>query len=290
MWWIVPALWRPRCSGGGSQAIQPPRRSPRSSIGLRRPVTFVPGAPHGAHQPLEDERAVVGPEAVRAHALEALQRERGRDLRMVGDERLVTRGVHDKLMRQPLGVGEDQRVVALAALGRHAVVPESGRPEVDRLGRRHAPHDAVHHARARAARHRAGVLEEREVGARLGVLVAVEQVVDGRIVLVDGLGGHAQAEDACVEVDVARRVAGDGGDVVDAVEVHGQSFALPERHYTKVVAPATTLRWRLSQRRRVSACASPPARCRHRVAPARPPPPSPRRSPARSRSPRRSRP
>jgi hypothetical protein len=45
-------------------------------------------------------------------------------------------------------------------------------------------------------------------------------VIDGRIVLVDSLGGHPQAEDARVEVDVARRVACDGGDVMDAFEVH----------------------------------------------------------------------
>ncbi len=30
-WWTTPALWRPRSSGAGSKAIQPPRRSPRNS-------------------------------------------------------------------------------------------------------------------------------------------------------------------------------------------------------------------------------------------------------------------
>ena len=73
---------------------------------------------------------------------------------------------------------------------------------------------------ARAARPRARVLEEGQVGAGAALLVGVEQVVDGRIVLVDGLLDHPQPEHARVEVDVARRVAGDRGDVVDAVEVH----------------------------------------------------------------------
>jgi len=70
----------------------------------------------------------------------------------------------------------------------------------------------------------AGVLEERQVGAGARALVAVEEVVDARIVLVDRLRRHPQAEHACVEVDVARGVAGDGADVVDAVEVHGAPY------------------------------------------------------------------
>src|SRR5579884_226170 len=82
-------------------------------------------------------------------------------------------------------------------------------------------HDAVNHPRAGAPRLGARVLEEREVGARPGVLVAVEEVVDAGVVLVDGLGGQPQAEHAGVEVEIAPRVAGDGADVVDAFELHG---------------------------------------------------------------------
>ena len=110
--------------------------------------------------------------------------------------------------------------VALAldrdALGRRAARPRSRAPPASRRARRSrctipAPG---------AARDRARVLEEREVGAGAAVLVAVEQVVDARVVLVDRLGGQPQAEHARVEVDVARRVARDRGDVVDAVESH----------------------------------------------------------------------
>jgi hypothetical protein len=79
----------------------------------------------------------------------------------------------------------------------------------------------MHHAGAGAAGDRVRVLEEGEVGAGAGVLVAVEEVVDARIVLVDGLGGQPQAQHARVEIDVAARVSGDRADVVDAFELHG---------------------------------------------------------------------
>jgi hypothetical protein len=78
----------------------------------------------------------------------------------------------------------------------------------------------MHHPRAGPAGRRAGVLEEREVAAGRAVLIGVEEVVDGRIVLVDRLLDHPQAQHADVELDVAGRVAGDRGDVVDAFELH----------------------------------------------------------------------
>src|SRR3712207_8499664 len=55
----------------------------------------------------------------------------------------------------------------------------------------------------------ARVLEERQVEARRALLVAVEQVVDRRVVLVDGLLDQPHPHDARVEVDVARGIAGD---------------------------------------------------------------------------------
>jgi hypothetical protein len=65
-----------------------------------------------------------------------------------------------------------------------------------------------------------GVLEERDVGAGIPLLVGVEKVIDGRVVLVDGLLHEPQAECARVEVDVRRRVAADGRHVMHAVEPH----------------------------------------------------------------------
>ena len=67
---------------------------------------------------------------------------------------------------------------------------------------------------------RAGVLEEGDVGAGAALLVGVEEVVDGRIVLVDRLLDQPEAEHARVEVHVPGRVAGDQRDVVDAFEPH----------------------------------------------------------------------
>ena len=96
-----------------------------------------------------------------------------------------------------------------------------GRPR-SRWPRRADPrHDAVHHAPAGAAARCARVLEEGQLGARRALLVGVEEVVDARIVLVDGLRGEPQAEHPRVEVQVPRRVARDGADVVDPLEPHG---------------------------------------------------------------------
>ena len=47
----------------------------------------------------------LGVARVRAHALEALQRELARDLRMVGDQRLVGHVRDDELVLEPLRVG-----------------------------------------------------------------------------------------------------------------------------------------------------------------------------------------
>src|SRR5262245_5521556 len=82
----------------------------------------------------------------------------------------------------------------------------------------------MHHACARLALPRARVLEEGDVVARRARLVPIEEVVDGRVVLVDALLDEAESQDARVEVDVARRVPGDRGDVVDAFELHAASL------------------------------------------------------------------
>ena len=87
-------------------------------------------------------------------------------------------------------------------------------------GRADPPDDRVHHPGARLAARRAGVLEERDVRAGAAALVGVEEVVDGRIVLVDGLLHQPQTQHPGVEVDVPGRVAGDQRDVVDPFELH----------------------------------------------------------------------
>jgi hypothetical protein len=75
----------------------------------------------------------------------------------------------------------------------------------------------VDHPGAGAAGRRAGELEERDVGAGAALLVGVEQVVDRRLVLVDRLLDQPQAQHPRVEVDIARRVAGDCRYVMDAL-------------------------------------------------------------------------
>ena len=72
---------------------------------------------------------------------------------------------------------------------------------------------------------RARILEEGDVGAGRAVLVGVVEVVDARVVLVDGLLDQAQSEHARRRIDVGGCVAGDQRDVVDAFDwLHGGTF------------------------------------------------------------------
>ena len=176
----------------------------------------VAGRPRVEHL-LQQAAAALRVGAVRAHRVEALQRVLGRDLGVLGAERLVDTGAHGQLVPQALEVGEAQGVAV--ALGLDALGGEPRLPEVERRGRADARDDRVDHAGAGAAGDRARVLEERQLRARAPTLVGVEQVVDARVVLVDGLGRQPQPEDARIEIEVPRRVPGDRGDVVDAFEV-----------------------------------------------------------------------
>jgi hypothetical protein len=150
-------------------------------------------APVGAREAerLEQVAAGLGLRRVRAHGVEALQRVLGRHLGVLGDQRGVAHVRDQQLVVEPLGVGE-QQVVAVA-LDLDAGVGQPLRPEVDRRRGSDPPDDAVDHAVTRAPRGGARVLEERQVEAGVGVLVPVEEVVDGRVVLVDRLLHEAEA-------------------------------------------------------------------------------------------------
>ena len=102
--------------------------------------------------------------------------------------------------------------------------------------------DPVHHPRAGPAGARVRVLEEGQIGARRGVLVRVEEVVDGRIVLVDRFLDHPQPQHARVEIDVARRITGDRGDVVNAFELHAPTPPVVPRSTRCCTASASTSR------------------------------------------------
>ena len=119
---------------------------------------------------------------------------------------------------ETLGIREPKAIVN--PVSPHLALAQPPRPEVEGVGRPDSPHDPVDHPVAGAAHGDARVLEEGQVGAGVPLLVRVEEVVDGRVVLVDRLLDQPQAENAGVEVDIPRRVAGDAGDVVDAVQAH----------------------------------------------------------------------
>ena len=155
---------------------------------------------------LEERTARVGRGGVRANGVEPLERVLGRNLGMLGEERRVVDGGRRRAgggaPRDPSNVTPtSSRVDGVGLRGEPAL------PEVERSVRADAPLHGVHHPRARAPAPDARVLEERDVAAGRPVLVGVEEVVDGRVVLVDRLLHEPEAENACVEVDVPRRVA-----------------------------------------------------------------------------------
>ena len=139
---------------------------------------------------------------------------------MLGDQGLVVDRGDEELVLEALGVAEAQRLGAVRALRIHSGVRQPPAPEVERVRRGNTPDDPVDHPGAGPPHRQARVLEEREVRARVPGLVGVEEVVDGRVVLVDRLLHEPEAERAGVEVDVLLGVGGDRGDVVDAVELH----------------------------------------------------------------------
>ena len=100
----------------------------------------------------------------------------------------------------------------------------------------------MHHPRACAAPARARILEEGDVGARAPLLVGVEEVVDGRVVLVDRLLDEPETQSPRIELDIPRRVAGDPGDVVDSFELHRRRLpTFPRSRLFPPERPSSTL-------------------------------------------------
>ncbi len=175
MWCTVPAPCRPRCSGGGVVAVEPaPRVAAHLPAGLEAEADQQLVAPLGLRR-------------VRARTGEAAQTVLLRDVGRVRDQRRLARVVDDQLELQPFRILEDER-----AARDNASDPLA--PELERLLGADAERDQMHHPVAGPASRRAGVLEERDVCARRAALIGVEEVVDGRVVLVDGLLDHPQAE------------------------------------------------------------------------------------------------
>ena len=120
---------------------------------------------------------------------------------MLRDQRRDRRSRDRELETEPFRILEAQPAVLPGRLD--SVRAEPLLPEVERLLGADAPRDRVDHPGAGPPAPRARVLEERDVGAGAALLVRVEQVVDGRVVLVDRLLDEPQPEDADVELDVA---------------------------------------------------------------------------------------
>ena len=209
----------PGSAGGSSYRYQDSRRSP--------PALYRSGRFRLEGEGLDEKlAAALGIGRVGADAVEALQGVLDRDLRVPGHERRVVR-LHDgELEIEPLRIGEAEAAVVAARL--HGRGAEPLLPEVESLFARNPPDDAVDHPRPGPAAARVRVLEEGDVGAGASGLVRIEQVVDGRVVLVDRLLDEPQAEQPRVELDVAGRIAGDARDVVDAFQLH-RGRTLPPR-------------------------------------------------------------
>jgi hypothetical protein len=145
---------------------------------------------------------------------------------MLGDQGVVPALVDRELERKALGILETDPVGK--PVGLHTVARQALLPEIERGRRCDAPHDRVDHPGPRTTARDPGIFEERDVGTRAPLLVCIEEVVDGRVVLVDGLLHHPKTQGPDVELDVARGVGRDAGDVVDPLELHGRlpSFAL----------------------------------------------------------------
>ena len=112
-------------------------------------------------------------------------------------------GVSTARSSSPRPSGSSNRSESTLAPGLCSFPGEPVGPEVERGAVRDAEDDAVHHAGPGAAAAGARILEERDVRAGRAFLVGVEEVVDRRVVLVDGLLHEPQPEDARVEVDVS---------------------------------------------------------------------------------------
>ena len=137
--------------------------------------------------------------------------------------RLAGAAVVDRGEALALGVLEVERHAAVAlddAAVLHALLVEALLPTSAALPRRRRAEPCGRCCGCRAARGATG--QSKKVMSVPGVAcaVGVEQVVGAHVVLVHGLLHQPHAERAGVEVVVAPGVGGDGGEMVDAGELH----------------------------------------------------------------------
>ena len=172
-----------------------------------------------AHHLFDQPRRLCHAPAKGANTFETLQGKFRRDLLMQGCERRIACGRDGQLESESFWILELETIAVAGR--RHAVRRQALRPELQRGHRSNPQRDPVDHPRASPAAGGARILEKGQVEPGRPGLVAVEEVVDVGIVLVDCLGHQAQPEDPGIEGEVTGGVAGDAGYVMDAVEAHG---------------------------------------------------------------------
>ena len=157
------------------------------------------------------------------HAGEPLQGELLGNLGMSRHERLILSRAGDELETETLRVFEPETVVFDRGFQPGRL--QAPRPELEGFLGTHPKADPMDHPRARTSAHEAWILEKCQVRTGAAIFVSVEEVVDGRVVLVDRLLDQSQAHDPGIELEVPGCVGGDGADVVDSVQwVHVRYF------------------------------------------------------------------
>ncbi len=168
------------------------------------------------------ERAVLHPHR---YGMESVDGVLARDPGRVAPRRTrLGRGMRDELEHEPIGIAEGDHGFGLGAappldrsLVRHAVPDESLEPEPERA-RRDGERRDRHLPRPDAAASGAGPWEEGHDAPRRAHLVTEVEVVGAGIVEVHRALDEAQPEHPGIEVEVPLRIAGDRGDVVNAVD------------------------------------------------------------------------
>ena len=137
------------------------------------------------HQPLEHRLGSGRARAVRAHAVEPLERELGGDLGMLGDQRRIRR----RCSRRPRGRGLRSRRRRASPRRRSVSMPSAARRASQKsIASSDATRQTMRWTLPAPARPEIALGYSKNVrSAPGGPLLAVEQVVDVRIVLVHGL-------------------------------------------------------------------------------------------------------
>ena len=153
--------------------------------------------------------------------------------------------VGDSMQTLALEILEVQRRAAVAfhdGLVRDLQVAETLFPPREAGIARHAQAGADD-ALVSAALRRHGPVEERDVGSGRGESVRVEQMVRGNVILVDRFLHEPEAQRSRIERVIARDVGGDGGEVMEASELHPAKVRMFRRSSSEA-APGGTIQLR----------------------------------------------